>query len=863
VTATPEIHIRTPDQRLRVFVSSTLGELADERQAVRRAIETLRLTPVMFELGARPYPPRALYRAYLEQSHVFLGIYWQSYGWVAPDEDVSGLEDEYQLSEQHPRLVYIRRPAVEQHERLGQLLQRIKTDDQASYRQFSSTDELERFVQDDLMVLLTERFEAVEPTSVSVPRRAATEPPVPITPIVGRDKEIAEIRRLLDDGSRILTLLGPGGVGKSRVGLEACRLPSSTFPDGVAFVPLERVDDPSDVMRLLAHSVGATVEGAQTPLDVAIRQLSGQRMLLLVDNFEQVLEAGSELTALLEACPGVSAVVTSRRPLRVRGEHQLIIQPLPLPQVASKASASADVEAVASSPAVALFVDRARRVRPDFVLDSDNADAVAGLVHRLDGLPLAIELAAARTKMLEPRQMLERFERGTGVSMSAGQDAPARQRTLRATLEWSNTLLTPPQQTLLARLSAFADGATLDAIESVCGGAPVLDVLEDLSALLDNGLLRTDRDLAEGQPRFVLLLTVREFAAERLSGSDEAAAVTERFLGWALETATLGDPVLHRDAPGNWPELLVEARNLRLAAQLLLDADDWASFTQLAWGVFHWIYRFGDIKVFAGWAERALKQSGDPKSDADRASAARLHSVVCWSRFLMGDVTGALATIDALDLDAVAGSDPACAALLFNTRALALPLSDGGIQAREAAERSLALAESTGFDAVRAYSHALLANLALINRQFPSAEQHSRSCLAIAGDIRMLACQQYAMLGLVEVAQGRTDDGRVHFGEALEVALLEGSLLDAAVLLGDVAVLAAAEGNPDDAVRLRAVADATMTRLGLAEWPLLEQARLAAMPGAADEGAVVVNSEAIRSDAVDADPWEVLAKALA
>ena len=133
----------------------------------------------------------------------------------------------------------------------------------------------------------------------------------------------------------------------------------------------------------------------------------------------------------------------------------------------------------------------------------------------------------------------------------------------------------------------------------------------------------------------VLLLTVREFAAERLSGSDEAAAVTERFLGWALETATLGDPVLHRDAPGNWPELLVEARNLLLVAQLLLDADYWASFTQLAWGVFHLIYRFGDIKVFAGWAERALRQSGDPKSDADRASAARLHSVVCWSRFLL------------------------------------------------------------------------------------------------------------------------------------------------------------------------------------------------------------------------------------
>jgi hypothetical protein len=459
--------------------------------------------------------------------------------------------------------------------------------------------------------------------------------------------------------------------------------------------------------------------------------------------------------------------------------------------------------------------------------------------------------------MLEPRQMLERLERGTGISMSAGQDVPARQRTLRATLEWSSTLLTAAQQTLLARLSVFADGATLEAIEDVCAGGLVVDVLEDLSAL-DNGLLRTDRDRAEGQPRFVLLLTVREFAAEQLSSSGETAEVTERFLDWALETATLGDPVLHRDAPGRWPELLVEARNLRLAAQLLLDANDWASFTRLAWGVFHWIYRFGDIKVFAGWAERALSQSGDPKTNTDEATAARLHSVVCWSRFLMGDVTGALAAIDALDLGAVAASDPACAALLFNTRALALPLSDGGIQAREAAERSLALAESTGFDAVRAYSHALLANLALINREFPSAEQHSRSCLAIAGDIRMLACQQYAMLGLVEIAQGRIDDGRLHLATALAVAHIEWSLLDAAVLLGHAAVLATAEGRPSDATRLRAIADATMTRLGLAEWPLLEQAR-----GAAMSNLPAADGVAIDTDAVDADPWEELANALA
>ncbi len=579
MTSTPDARIRTPDQRLRVFVSSALEELADERAAVRRAVETLRLTPVMFELGARPYPPRALYRAYLEQSHVFLGIYWQSYGWVAPDEDVSGLEDEYRLSNEHPRLVYIRRPADERHERLDVLLRRIEADDQASYRQFSHTDELERLVQDDLMVLLTERFEAGDSASEVVPRKPATEPPVPITPIVGRDREAAEIQRLLEGGCRILTLLGPGGVGKSRLALDACQPPNPAFPDGVAFVALEQVVDASDVMRVLVNSVGASVEGAQRPLDVAIRHLSERRMLLLIDNFEQVLEAGADLTTLLEACPGVSAVLTSRRPLGVRGEHQFVVEPLPLPSTSpSVGTANEGVAAANDSPAVALFVDRAQRVRPGFALDDDNADAVVELVRRLDGLPLAIELAAARTKLLEPHQLLERFERGIAGDMSAGHDVPARQRTLRATLEWSNALLTPAQQTLLARLSIFADGATLDAIEYVCAGDPVVDVVEDLSALLDNGLLRTDRQRVEGQPRFVLLLIVREFAAEQLVSHGETASVSAKFLDWAIETAALGDPLVHRDAPTRWPELLVEARNLRLAAQMLLDAGDWRGF---------------------------------------------------------------------------------------------------------------------------------------------------------------------------------------------------------------------------------------------------------------------------------------------
>ena len=195
--------------------------------------------------------------------------------------------------------------------------------------------------------------------------------------------------------------------------------------------------------------------------------------------------------------------------------------------------------------------------------------------------------------------------------MSAGQDFPERQRTLRATLEWSYDLLTPSQQTLLARLGMFADGATLEAIESVCSGPPVSDLLEDLSVLLDNGLLRADRQSGEGQPRFVLFLTVREFAVEQLDAAADVTAVRARFVDWALESVAKGDPVLHRDAPDRWPDLALEARNLQLAAELLIESGDCEGFTRMAWGMFHWVWRFGNIGALARWAERALTVCGE------------------------------------------------------------------------------------------------------------------------------------------------------------------------------------------------------------------------------------------------------------
>src|SRR5581483_5967753 len=239
--STEQSVIRTPDQRLRVFVSSTLQELAEERAAAREAITNLHLAPVMFELGARPHPPRELYRAYLEQSHIFIGIYWQRYGWVAPGEMVSGLEDEYQLSGAKPKLIYVKGPAPELEPRLKELLTRIQRDDRASYKHFTTVAELRELIENDLALLLTERFETADVQRASSFQTPTTHNNLPASPttFIGRDDELKVLHDLLRrEDVRLVTLTGPGGVGKSRLGLHVAADLVNDFENGVFFVPL-------------------------------------------------------------------------------------------------------------------------------------------------------------------------------------------------------------------------------------------------------------------------------------------------------------------------------------------------------------------------------------------------------------------------------------------------------------------------------------------------------------------------------------------------------------------------------------------------------------------------------------------------
>jgi predicted ATPase len=514
--------IRTPDQRLRVFVSSTLGELADERAAAGDAILHLHLAPVLFELGARPHPPRELYRAYLDQSHIFIGIYWQSYGWVAPGEAISGLEDEYRLSGDKPKLIYVKRPAPDREAGLSQLLDRVRSDDTVSYKPFGSAGELRELIENDLMVLLSERFETpAEQARTTVPSNL----PAALDRFVGRTHELQAVKDRLGR-ARLLTLLGTGGTGKTRLALQAATDLRHDYEDRIYFVDLAASRDVESVLSVTARAIGLREESDRPLLDDLKEQIGAQKMLLLLDNFEQVTTAAPTMVELLRDCPELKQLVTSREALHVSGESVFPVPPLALPESDLE---HVSVEQLAQSEAIQLFVERAQAVKPDFRLADENAQAVAELCVRLDGLPLAIELATARLGLFSPQALVERLGNRLKLLRGGARDAPLRQKTLRDTIDWSYGMLDPGEQRLFEVLSVFS-GATLEAVDDVASrvkGFDEIDVLEGLSSLVDKSLIRR-MDHSDAESRLSMLETIREFAAAQLDADPELSAVARR-----------------------------------------------------------------------------------------------------------------------------------------------------------------------------------------------------------------------------------------------------------------------------------------------------------------------------------------------
>jgi predicted ATPase len=526
--------ITTPDRRVRVFVSSTLTELADDRLAASAAITRMHLTPVMFEVGARTHSARELYRAYLGQSDVFIGIYAQQYGWVAPGESVSGLEDEYVRSGSKPKLIYVK-AGDRRDPKLQGLLDRIKADDGASYKHFRDADELVELIADDLAVLLTETFTRSDASAMPELRPAI--PPVSVSGIVGREDELVAVAALLRDPAvHLVSLVGPGGIGKTRLAVELARILGAGVPaelDGVSFVDLSGVRDPGSWPSGVTSVLGIRPEGNRSVLELLIDRLQGRRQLLILDNFEQLVAGASDLGALLSACQDLTVLVTSRIVLRLRGEREFSLLPLPIPAIGE----ALDVASIERSPSVQLLVARARQVRPSFDVTPANAAAIVELCQRLEGIPLALELAAAQLRLLTPGSLVlrlgEQLDRTLSLTATTV-DSPSRQRTLRATIEWSHSLLSEAERALLARLSVFTGTWTFKATDAVGTVDGDLDAFDTLTSLVAQSLIRTDESDPD-EPRFRMLETLRTYAFERLEERGEVEATFGRLASYLLE----------------------------------------------------------------------------------------------------------------------------------------------------------------------------------------------------------------------------------------------------------------------------------------------------------------------------------------
>jgi predicted ATPase len=795
--------IRTPDQRLRVFVSSTLGELASERAAVRAVVERLRLTPVMFELGARPHPPRALYRTYLEQSHVFVALYWQSYGWVAPDETVSGLEDEYLLSLGMPKLLYVKEPAPERQDRLRELLRRIQDDDAATYKRFTSTEQLEHLLADDLMVLLSERFEATAGHAAAPASLDLVPPPRPLTALLGREDDVAVLSNLIAGGARLVTLTGTGGIGKTRLALEVGHRLTTAFDGAVHVVWLAGITAPSDVLPRIASSLGLPLDTGHGVLELLVRQLSDRRLLLILDNVEHVVAASADIAALLDRCPALHVLGTSRQPLRVRGEREYRVGPLPVP------SPDDSLDVIRNSPAVRLFVDRARDVQPAFELTATNAPAIAAICRTVDGLPLALELAAARVRLLTPAMLLPRLTDHLDLLSGGPVDLPDRQRTLRATIDWSYQLLDEEERALFARLSVFYGGFTIDAEEQVCGDETA-DALQTLTSLLDKSLVVFGAGDADAEPRLLMLSAIRQYASERLDERGERARYRQRHADFFLELVDgYREDLLGATHAARSARLDAELENLRAAVSWWVERGNTSALGWWAWSTFPHYWLRGQLRDL----DEMLDAAGhllDPTS-RDCRLGLTVRGLVHLER---GRLEQGEALADRLLAESPPDDPSRPAVLVLKVAAL---IARGEVRpARDYGHRAYRAAVASGEAWLRALAARARGMAAYFAGQLTSARADFEECADYArrmGHWPMLAAS-LVPLGAVELREGNLERAHAFFVEATDSYRRGRSREGLPFLLEQVASMAA-EADARLATAMLATAEGMRTEMGI------------------------------------------------
>ena len=629
--------------------------------------------------------------------------------------------------------------------------------------------------------------------------------PSPLTPIVGREGEVAAVIDLLRRPDvRLLMLTGPGGVDKTRLALEAARRVASDFADGVTFVDLAPLTEPALVLHAVAQALGVREAGDRDLADLVAERLRDRRLLLVLDNFEHVVEAAPAATGLLAACADLTVLATSRVRLRVSGEREHVVPPLGLVERADAAS----TEEAARSEAVRLFVERAQAVKEGFALTDDNARAVAEVCRRLDGLPLAIELAAARVKVLPPPALLARLERRLPLLTGGGRDLPARQRTMRDAVAWSHDLLTEDEQRLFRRLAVFVGGCTLEAAEAVCAaeGDSAVGVLEGIASLVDKSLLRQDAG-AGGEPRYRMLETVREFALGRLAASGEAEDARRRHTAWylALVERAGGGAAGPQDAP-LFERLAAEQGNLDAVLAWTLERGEIATGLRLIDPLVYYFAVRGPLGEGRRWMDRLLAAGADlPPPVRARALCAAGELAV-----YAGDYAAVVRLLgEGLALAREADDRPAVARALYS---LALAAEDQGDVDRQVAlsEEALALWRGLGDNAGVAATLLSLGGAARIRADYGRARALHEEALALnrarsdSGDVA------WALTALAEVAADEGDRARAAalFREAARLHADAGHHFPIVYCLLGLAGLAATGGRAEEAARLLGAAEA-------------------------------------------------------
>jgi predicted ATPase/class 3 adenylate cyclase len=620
-----------------------------------------------------------------------------------------------------------------------------------------------------------------------------TNVPAERTSFIGRERELAEVTALLEQ-ARFLTLTGPGGSGKSRLALRVASAQFSRFPQGVYWVDLSAITNPTLVLSAIASALRIRDEPGRNPLETLVDRLRDRQMLLVVDSFEHVAEGASVIGRLLDAASGLTVLATSRVPLRVVGEREYDVSPLAVPDRGS------DIEAIAACEAVRLFTDRALAVRPSFQLTPQNATAVAEITARLDGLPLAIELAASRLNLLDPRSMLTRLDKRLPLLTGRVRDVPERQRTLRSTIDWSHDHLSPDERRLFARVSVFAGEWSLEAADAVCGPGLDSDFLEGLSGLVDASLVRR-REPGDGVVRFRMLETIREYAAETLAGSGEEDDVRRRHAEHLRDVAEEAESHLTGDGLDRWlTRLEAERDNIRAAL-------DWASESgeaETALRTAAAMWRFWQHRGLLAEGRRRLEvMLALPAAQTRNALRARALSALGGIAYWQGDYRPMrTAYEEAVEIAQDTGDSRLLARALLDLSFAAMV--DTNLDEQEELLRA-AFAEAEGGDpAVTAQILIPLAFIELQRRNPAVALKHVERALAIHRELgnRMAGADSLCSLATLRLLIGETEPAKEQLREAAALMAQTESRMFLSTMLLPLAFVETLDGQYRRAARL-------------------------------------------------------------